>query len=322
MRAGLDAADRDRARPDRAALRRRRRQGRACASWSARASAERRPWPRVPGIRGAVRPALAPAGRRAGELAALSRRPRSSSTDVRRRARGPVPRHGRRAGARARGRGGPAAPAIACACGSDWAWSRSGWSGPSAPTELVLLPPGSTACPSRRSTATSTVWLVAFLAQAQPAGVAADPLRAGPRPPARGAPGDDRGAARLFPGLRPRHAALAAALLELWPAAPAAAAGAAGRERRQRPPGRARSRSRALGRGGGRRRYGQLCAPRGSYKPLLPEPALGRGPSRTCAAPPTRPTRTTSPGSSGARTQALHRRGRRREPRSTTSAGR
>ena len=260
IRAGLDAADRARGRADRAALRRRRRQA-GPARAGPREPRLRRPWPRVPGIRGEVRPALAPAGRRAGELAALPRG------------------RGRAGGDRAalavffRGAGGepglelaaarrPAAPATACACAQRLgmveerlarAERTDGAGAPAAPAR----PPARAGAQPRPLSLARGLPRPARGRRAS----ATDPLRRGPRPPARGAPGHGPRCSRCSRACGPVHAAPRRRVPGAVAAAPAAAAGAAGRERRQRPPGRARARPRALGRGGGRRRRGQPARP-------------------------------------------------------------
>ena len=141
--------------------------------------------------------------------------------------------------------------------------------------ELVLLPPRLDLLPEPGLNRDLYLWLAAFLANARPPPPADDPLR---RDLAR-LRAAHRATARvlaLFPGLRPVHARLAGAVLELWP------------QRRRLPPleRRVESVARALlgapspdpafwaavVEGSRPRRAARAPA---SYKPLLPVPLWG-----------------------------------------------
>ena len=139
--------------------------------------------------------------------------------------------------------------------------------------ELVLLPPRLDLLPEPSLNRDLYSWLTAFLAQSQLPVIAADPLRAD-LARLRAAHQATIRLLALFPGLRPVHRRLAAALLELWP-------------QRRLPPLERRVESVAKGLLGAPDPDPELWAvvvegaatgnlpARGSYKPLLPVPLWG-----------------------------------------------
>ena len=82
--------------------------------------------------------------------------------------------------------------------------------------ELILLPPRLDLLPEPSLNRDLYSWLTAFLAHANPAAAAADPLRAD-LARLRAAHQATIRLLALFPGLRPVHRRLAAAFVELWP---------------------------------------------------------------------------------------------------------
>ena len=178
--------------------------------------------------------------------------------------------------------------------------------------ELVLLPPVLDCLPTAELNRDLYAWLVAFLAGAEPPGPETDPLRREVRY-LRGVARRTEAVLREFPGLRPRHAALCAALLALRPVRrlPPAEAGIEGAVRRLHGDRAATGPlvdlvldpSGALGR---------LSAPRG-YRPFLPSPLWGEVRVDDAAAATARDEVEGATGEAEA-AEERHRRARRRTP--------
>ena len=140
--------------------------------------------------------------------------------------------------------------------------------------ELVLLPPRLDLLPEPALNRDLYLWLTAFLAQARPPDSAADPLRAGPRPPARGAPGDDprcspcsRACARCTGASPPRSwSSGRSAGCRRWSGGSRASPKASWAHPSPIP---------SSGPWWWKAPMRATCAARGSYKPLLPVPLWG-----------------------------------------------